>query len=105
MTWIERIIGVGLSVLITVGLLLGATYGPFYLMPYLRQVPTHQVPGLINVAVCMFFAWRVSCAYSTGSIKRTRYLTPIERRDHPIKFWTYISLDMLLIATLGYLAW
>ena len=105
MTWTERVIGVGLSLLITVGVLLATTYGPFYLMPYLRQLTPIQAAGLINVGVSIFIAWRVSRAYRTGSLKRTRYLAPIERRDHPIKFWAYISLDVLLITALGYLAW
>ena len=104
MTWTESAIGVGLSILITVGVLLAA-YSPLYLMSYLRQVPLHQVPGFINAAICMIFAWRVIRAYSTGSIKRRHYLAPIQRRDRAFAFWAYISLDMLLIATLGYLAW
>ena len=105
MNWTERVIGVGLSALITVGILLAAIYGPFYLMPYLRQIPPHRVSGLINSVICIVFAWRVTRAYSTGCIKRTQYLVPIERRDNPIKFWAYISVDVLLIVTLGYFAW
>jgi hypothetical protein len=105
MTGTDRVIGLGFSVVITVGILLAATYGSFYLLPYLRQIPPHRVPGLINSVICIVFAWRVTRAHNTDSIKRMRDLIPIEWRDNPIKFWVYISSDVLIIATLGYLAW
>ena len=105
MTGTDRVIGVGLSVLIAVGVLLAATYGPFYLLPYLRQIPPHRVPGLINSVICIVFAWRVTRACNTGCVKRTPYSMPIERRDNPIKFWVYILSEVLVIAALGYVAW
>ncbi len=103
MTWTERVIGIGLSILITASVLLAAAYGPLYLMSYLQKIPLHRVLGLMNGAFCMFFVWRVVRAYSTGSIRRG-HLRSIERQDHPFKFWVYISLEMLLVATFGYLA-
>jgi hypothetical protein len=105
MAGMNRVIGIGLSALITIGVLLAAAYVPFYLLPYLRQIPPHRFLGLINLVICIVFAWRVIRAYNTGCIQRTPYSMPIERRDNPIKFWTYILSEVLIIAALGYVAW
>jgi hypothetical protein len=104
MSWTERIIGVGMSVLITAGLLLAAVYGPFYLTGYFRQISPYRISGFINAAAGLLFVGRVVRATSTGSIKTKGFLGSVDRAARPVRFWCYVALDGLMIAVFGYLA-
>lgn len=100
MTWTERTIGIVIAVLITGWLLLIAAYGPHYVVPQFRRMPSGWILVLVHTALCLFFAWQLVRAYRAGSITR-RNRPPIERQDRPFAFWVWVSSYVLLILMLG----
>ncbi len=103
MTWTERAVGIGLSILITAAVFAAAAYGSLTLIAHFRQATPHYTLAILHGTLSLLFALRTIRDYSTGSIGRGPHMAPVARRDRPAAFWLNLSLYALLAVVFGYL--